>query len=297
MPQLRSCKSLTVALPALFVATALALILAAPALATYSTGIDDQEGGVVFDRFVTGFSPSYIGGSYVYGRWANTELTARFTGVHIIWEGPKQPNYGMADVYIDNVKKATVDCYAAPLDSKFQTEIFDSGPLGAADSLHTIKIRLTGEKNPLSFGNVVVVDRFHIYREAESGPWEYRQNESAGTFTGTWIKATNPTYTLSTYAYSRWAGPIYSASFTGTKVAWIGPKTYMYGKANVYIDGAFKGTVDCYSATMGWRDRIWESAALPYGTHTIQIRPTGTKTAASTNTIVVVDGLDVMGFY
>ena len=76
-------------------------------------------------------------------------------------------------------------------------------------------------------------------------------------------------------------------------MAWIGPKTYMYGKANVYIDGAFKATIDCYSATMGWRYRIWESGTLSPGSHYIQIRPTGTKTAASTNTIVVVDALDV----
>ena len=66
-----------------------------------------------------------------------------------------------------------------------------------------------------------------------------------------------------------------------------------YGKANVYIDGAFKGTVDCYSTTTGWRYRIWESATLTRGSHYIYIKPTGTKRAASTGTAVVVDALDV----
>jgi len=76
-------------------------------------------------------------------------------------------------------------------------------------------------------------------------------------------------------------------------VAWMGPKTYMYGKANVYIDGTLRATVDCYSATMGWRYKIWESAALTRGSHYLQIKPTGTKRAAATNSIVVVDALDV----
>jgi len=75
----------------------------------------------------------------------------------------------------------------------------------------------------------------------------------------------------------------------GTRVAWIGPKSIPYGKANVYIDGALKGTVDCYSAATGWRYKIWESAALPSGNHTIQVRPTHTKNAAATSFVVVVD--------
>jgi hypothetical protein len=44
---------------------------------------------------------------------------------------------------------------------------------------------------------------------------------------------------------------------------------------------------------MGWRLKIWESNALSPGTHTIVIRPTGTKRAASNGAIVVVDALDV----
>ena len=76
-------------------------------------------------------------------------------------------------------------------------------------------------------------------------------------------------------------------------MAWIGPKVNNYGKANVYIDGALKGTIDCYSSATGWRYKIWESPTLSSGSHYIQIKPTHTKTAASTNYVVVVDALDV----
>ena len=52
-------------------------------------------------------------------------------------------------------------------------------------------------------------------------------------------------------------------------------------------------TIDCYSASTGWRYRIWESATLAPGSHYIQIRPLHTKSAAATNYVVVVDALDV----
>jgi hypothetical protein len=255
-----------------------------------SIDLEDQAAGVTFDRWVTGFSASYSAGTYVYGRWANTELSAKFVGNKIRWIGPRQPSYGMADVYIDGVKVSTADCYSAV--GSLSDKIFGSNTL--SDGPHTITIKLMGAKNPASSGNVVVVDKFEVEGAAPAGVGTRLNEQGAwASFSGTWIKATNPTYTSSTYAYSSWAGPVYTAGFTGTKVAWIGPKVNNYGKANVYVDGAFKGTVDCYSATMGWRYKVWESATLAPGSHYIQIKPTRTKNAASTNYIVVVDGLDV----
>ena len=256
--------------------------------------LEDQAAGVVFDRWVTGFSGSYSGGTYVYGRWTGTNLDAKFTGHAVRWIGPKQPGYGKADVYVDGAFAATVDCYAAAPDATYSTTLWESPTL--TGGLHTVSIRLNGASNPASTGSVVVLDHFEVDGAAPSGVGS-RLNEqgSHATFSGTWIKAVNPTYTSSTYAYSRWAGTSYKASFTGTKVAWIGPKVNSYGYANVYLDGAFKGTVDCYAPTTatGWRYKIWESGALSPGAHYIQIKPTGTKRAASTNTVVVVDALDV----
>jgi hypothetical protein len=112
----------------------------------------------------------------------------------------------------------------------------------------------------------------------------------------TWVEASNPTYHAKTYAYSRWENAALTMTFSGTKVAWIGPRTTQYGKADVYVDGAKLATVDQYranAATQGWRERVWESGTLSTGTHTIQIRPTGTKNAASTAANIVIDAIDV----
>jgi hypothetical protein len=252
--------------------------------------LEHDAAGVVFDRFTSGYSTAYSGGGYVYGRWGGTRLDAKFTGSKVTWVGPKQPNYGKADVYIDNVWVKTVDCYAADADKTLSATLFESGAL--TDAVHTISIRLSGAKNAASSGNVVVLDYFEVEGAAPEGAG-VRTDERAGTFAGTWIKSTNSTYYAKGYAYSRWAGASWKATFSGTRVSWIGPKTTDYGRAKVYIDGVYLGTVSQYGA-MGWRTKVWESPVLTPGTHTIEIKPTGTKDSASTGTNIVIDGIDVV---
>jgi len=251
--------------------------------------IEDYSAGVTFDRFVACASSTYSGGSYVYGRWSGTQLQARFSGESVAWIGPKQPVYGKADVYIDGVKVATVDCYASAAQSVSSTTIWETS--GLSDDDHTIAVRLTGQKNPSSTGYIVVVDEFETgtIGSASTGT---RANESAGTFSGAWVTSTNNTYYGYGYRYSRWVGAKVSYTFTGTKIAWIGPRAMNYGKADVYIDGAKVATVSQYGV-LGWRYRVWESGTLPEGTHTIEIRVLGSREAASSGAIIVVDAFDV----
>jgi len=257
--------------------------------------LEHDAAGVVFDRFVTGYSTTYSGGGYVYGRWTGTVLKASFTGSGIMWVGPKQPGYGMADVWIDGAKVATdVDCYrAAP--GTLSAVIWQSATL--VDGPHTIELRLTGHKNAASSGYVVVVDKFEVTGAAPSGPGT-RYDDSTATpgYTGTWLPYINPTYFNKTYAYSRWTNAAFTVSFTGAQVSWIGPRTPNYGIADVYVDDAKVATVDCYRAnlaTQGWREVVWTSDMLAPGAHTLSIRPTGTKNAAATAANVVIDAIDV----
>jgi len=262
---------------------------------TTTIPLEHDAAGVVFDRFVTGYSTAYSGGGYVYGRWTGTILKASFTGSSIEWIGPKQPGYGMADVWIDGTKVATdVDCYqAAP--GTLSAVIWESGTL--SDGPHTIEIRLMGDKNPASSGYVVVLDKFEVTGAAPSGlGTRYDDSTATPGYSGTWLPYINPTYFNTSYAYSRWAGAAFTVDFEGTQVSWIGPQTPNYGMAEVWIDGAYVTTVDCYRAnlaTQGWREVVWQSDVLPPGAHTLSIRPTGTKNPAATAANVVIDAVDV----
>jgi hypothetical protein len=64
------------------------------------------------------------------------------------------------------------------------------------------------------------------------------------------------------------------------------------GYADVYLDGVKKATPSFYAATAA-RVRVYLSPALQAGTHTISIRPLGTKPAASTNSWVSVDNVNI----
>ena len=251
--------------------------------------IQHDAGGVTFGRWVSGYSAAYSGGGYVYSRWAGEWLEVKFYGTNIVWFGPKQPNYGIAEVYIDGVSKGTVDCYASDAYKTSEAAIWESGAL--ADGLHTLRIRVTGTKRAASTSTIVVVDRFEVEGGAPKA-YMVRNDEMSGTFSGSWIKGNNSAYIAKAYHYSRYPTATFTMTFNGTRVAWIGPKTGQYGRAKVYIDDVLQGTVSQYG-TMAWRAKVWESSSLSAGSHTIKIVPTGTKDAASASTIIVIDAIDV----
>src|SRR5215469_8421551 len=82
----------------------------------------------------------------------------------------------------------------------------------------------------------------------------YDDAASALAYTGTWTHAntSNASYTIGDYAstesWSQQAGATMSVTFTGTAVAWIGPRNTNGGIAGVSIDGAPVATVDTYAA-------------------------------------------------
>jgi len=252
--------------------------------------IEHDAAGVTFDRFVTGYSPNYSGGGYVYGhgKWPGTKLRVRFTGSSITWYGPRQPVYGMADVYVDGIKQPGVaDAYASDADKTLNAKLFEV--TGLTDGPHTLEIR--PKMRTATNGSIVVVDYFEV-EGADPKGGGIRRDEMTGTLSGPWIKGTNSAYINKAYHYSRHRTASFTMRFTGTRIAWIGPKTSGYGRAQVWIDGVYQGVVSQYG-TLGWRERVWESKTLPSGNHTITIRPTGTKDAASKGTIVVIDAFDV----
>ena len=254
--------------------------------------IGQDDGGVTFARFVSGYNSAYSGGGYVYSRWADETLEVKFSGERIVWYGPKQPNYGTAEVYLDGVFQRTVDCFAAEVAKTTRAAIWTSDLM--TEGWHTLRIRATGDKNPLSSGTIVVVDDFSV-EGLSPRSYAQRSDEAAGMFGGPWIYGANSAYVAKGYRYSRYVNAGFTKSFTGTKISWIGPKTGSYGRAKVFIDGVQQGTVVSQAGPTAWRAKIWESPTLPYGVHTLAIRPTGTKDATSKSTNIVIDAIDVSG--
>lgn len=68
----------------------------------------------------------------------------------------------------------------------------------------------------------------------------------------------------------------------------------MLGKADVYIDGTYKATIDlCYPSILH-KEVIYSDLSIENGSHTIAIRVKGEKNPDATNTIVNIDAIDVI---
>jgi beta-galactosidase GanA len=89
---------------------------------------------------------------------AGDSVTATFTGTAVRWISSYDGNHGMADVFLDGAKVATVDGYGAA--KQFQQVLYAAS--GLADRTHTLKIVATGTKNAAASGTFVVVDAIDV---------------------------------------------------------------------------------------------------------------------------------------
>lgn len=130
-----------------------------------------------------------------------------------------------------------------------------------------------------------------LYDNDVVGTGMYQHN-----YTGTWTLGTNnPGDYEDTIHYSNVTNDIVTFQFTGFKVEWISEKFTSHGIIEVSIDGVVQQTVDQYApgATPTFQQILYTSSTLSQGVHTIQLRVTGTKNAASTNTYLVHDAFKV----
>jgi hypothetical protein len=117
-----------------------------------------------------------------------------------------------------------------------------------------------------------------------------RYEDTAAQYEG-WFVWSDPTANGGTWRNSSTVNNTASFAFTGTAVTWVSSKGTSRGIAAVTIDGVSKGTVDLYSSATGTYVKTF--AGLTNAAHTIVIKVTGTKNAASTATSVIVDAFTV----
>jgi hypothetical protein len=125
--------------------------------------VQENAAGVV-ERFKKVTSSSASGSAYdltshrsATGRFGPA-LTFQFKGTGITWYGTKGKSYGKAAVYIDGVKKATIDLYRSS--TAYKQKLWSSTTL--SNGLHTIKIVALGKKRTAATGYNVSFDYFAI---------------------------------------------------------------------------------------------------------------------------------------
>jgi hypothetical protein len=95
------------------------------------------------------------------------------------------------------------------------------------------------------------------------------------------------------YSASTAAGSRKTFTFTGTNAVVYGVRGRTGGYAEIYLDGRKQTTASFYSATTQWKYPVYTKTGLTNTKHTLEVRVTGTKPAASSGTWVYLDAFKV----
>src|SRR5579875_2570231 len=111
---------------------------------------------------------SYTGGDYdkteSFSDTTGDSMSVTFTGTAVHWIAPTANNHGIADVYLDGQQVTAVDGYSPGTDFQ-QVEYQVSG---LSDTTHTLKIVVSGNKNPASSGTYVSIDAINVPTAAQA---------------------------------------------------------------------------------------------------------------------------------
>ena len=94
--------------------------------------------------------------------------------------------------------------------------------------------------------------------------------------------------------YAGVAGPRARLSFSGRNVALVSDRAPNRGRAALYLDGTYFGTLDFYAPTVQLRRIVYSRTFPSSGPHTLEVRPTGTRHAYSKGTRVDLDAVVVL---
>jgi hypothetical protein len=126
-----------------------------------TTRIEDGDSRIAYaGTWHTNASPNanHSGGTARLAGDAGDTATLTFNGTGVKWQGLKDPWAGIARVYVDGTLRATVDTYSAV--EQLRQTLFTLD--GLAAGTHTIRIEVTGTRNPSSGAAWIWVDAFDV---------------------------------------------------------------------------------------------------------------------------------------
>jgi lysophospholipase L1-like esterase len=231
------------------------------------------------------------GGTFRFANSPGAGVTIRFTGTYLGWIAKKSATYGEAEVSVDGGDPHTVDLYSAR--TQWRQPVWDTGALDYGP--HIVRIAWTGGKNAASGDTNISVDAFDVVGTVATAPTRYQQSDARLWYEGLWTDSNAASASGGRYTFARFGDDLVTATFTGTRLDLIAKTGPNFGLARVSVDGGDSHTVDLYSPSVCWLQRVWSTGTLAAGTHTVTIEATGHKNERSTDTAVDVDALDVNG--
>ncbi len=228
----------------------------------------------------------WSGGTAAGSTTPGAQATFTFTGTSVSWIGYRSGFSGIARVFVDGFFVSDVDLFARTDEPR--VPVFTV--TGLTNSSHTFTIEVTGLKNSEAVSNIIAVDAFDVPGPVVS---RLQDTDPAITYTSGWAGGdTSRSWSDKFATVSTTPGAQATLTFNGTSISWIGYRGPETGTARVFLDGSFVTEVDTYSATGRVQDIIFKVTGLADADHTLTIEVTGSKNAASTGPLIVVDAFE-----
>lgn len=141
-------------------------------------------------------------------------------------------------------------------------------------------------------GNVSPSPRAFAVLDTQLGSIE--EGNAVVQYSGTWSVNTDSQHSGGTQRLATAQGAYAELPFYGKAATVVGTRNTNYGKARIYVDGAYQATIDAYGSSMQYRQDLYTTDLLPEGVHTIRIEADWTRNAASTNNYVPFDALRML---
>jgi len=104
----------------------------------------------------------------------------------------------------------------------------------------------------------------------------YSEATGAARYAGSWSSVASTAYWGGKTKAASAAGANVKFTFTGRSIAWVTLKAPARGKANIYVNGTFQGTVDLYASSWQGQRIAWAKTWTTSATRTLEIRVLGT---------------------
>ncbi len=151
-------------------------------------------------------------------------------------------------------------------------------PLSYTDQTYQYRVRAVDRAGNISAWKVGSPHYLSAYQET-----------GGVTYTGSWTTATTTTAYGGALRYSAQTAATATRTFTGSQIAFVSHRSPSNGVAEVFVDQVKVATIDLYAATDQARRVVYAKRWNASAAHTISVRVTGTKNAASTSPRVAVD--------
>jgi len=136
-------------------------------------------------------------------------------------------------------------------------------------------------------------NRLLMLIRAKSSAW-VKLNDDSNTiyYSSGWNKATDTSYSGCTFTSTNVKGATSTFFFNGTQGRLFVATNTNGGKADIYVDNKYSTTIDTYSANTVSDVKIFETATLPDGAHSIKVVANGAKSGASSDMRIAIDGFE-----